>query len=434
MIKKRWLYILSWFIVIILHLCIQPRILLAQEKRQLLSRYDLGLLVEASKIDTSDYSIFRQYLDKAGQDPTNYVVEKCKKHQIVILGEMHHQKEILDFFKKIIPEIYHKANVRYVILEVPLFTHNDKLETLVTGNSYDEKLAWEIIRSEGFSDWGDKEYWEILETVWSLNKNLPMGSEPMRIVGLEIPYDFKLFKLWARNKLDDKALITKAESQHPLLLKRDELMAAALDQYVINKKAKGIVLIGKNHAFTHYIQPTPNTWDRHYAMPCGNQDDEFIKFWPRMGNILYQQHGDKIFNIQFHYPSFNPNHTIRSYDYKSGDPVITNVIEEIMCSRGNSPVGFDVFDSPFGLLRDSQSEEYHFQPSAKFSDICRGYIFLRPWKDMTFSTWLEGFISEELFNNNKTYRLYYEKLYDQVWQDAAEIDNWYKQGWQEYNK
>ncbi|UCC39953.1 MAG: hypothetical protein JSV96_00365 [Candidatus Aminicenantes bacterium] len=432
MITGKWFCSFTRYIVILVHLCLQSCTIFAQEKS--FSWYEMGLLMEASQLDTADYPIFKDYLDKFGQEPTNYVIEKCKKHQIVILGEIHHRIENLSFFKKIIPEVYHKANVRYVILEVPLFTHNDKLETLVTGESYDEKLAWEIIHSEGFSDWGDKEYWEILETVWSLNQSLPKGSEPMQIVGLEIPYDFKLYKLWAKNKLDDKTLIAKAESQHPLLLKRDELMAAVLDQYVINKKKKGIVLIGAAHAYTHYIQPISNTWDRHYAMPCGSEDNDQVKFWPRMGNILYQQHGNKIFNIQFHYPSFNPKHRIKNYEYKGDDPVISNVIEEIMFGRGNSPVGFDVFDSPFGLLRDSQSYEYHFQPSVKFSDICKGYIFLKPWKDMTFSTWLEGFISDELYNNNRTYRLYYDKLYHREWKNADEIDNWYKQEWQKHNR
>ncbi|MBN2286134.1 MAG: hypothetical protein JXI43_06780 [Tissierellales bacterium] len=413
---------------------IQSMYLFAQVNQQRHCWYDLSLTVEASQLDTADYLIFQKYLDESSQEPSQYVVEKCKKHQIVILGEIHHQKEYLDFFKRTISDIYHKANVRYVVLEVPLVTHNGKLEKLVTGKNYDRELAWEIIRSEGFSDWGDKDYWEILETVWSLNQTLPQGNEPMRIIGVEINYDFKLFNLWAKNKLDDEELIALAESQHPLLLKRDELMAAAIDQYVINKKEKGIVLIGAAHSYTHYVQLTPNAWNRHYAMPCGNKDDDLLKFWPRMGNILYQQHGDSIFQILFHYPSFPPNKFFISDDYDGEEPCITQLIENIMAGRVDLPVGFDVINSPFGLLRDSQSYEFHFQPSVKFSDICRGYIYLKPWKDMTFSSWLDGFISEELYNHSRTYRLYYDRLYREQWKDAKEIDSWYKEQWLKYSE
>ncbi|MBN1969695.1 MAG: hypothetical protein JW870_10035, partial [Candidatus Delongbacteria bacterium] len=81
-----------------------------------------------------------------------------------------------------------------------------------------------------------------------------------------------------------------------------------------------------------------------------------------------------------------------------------------------------------------QSYEFHFQPSIKFSDVCRGYIYLKPWEDMTFSSWLDGFISEELYNHNRTYRLYYDRLYKEQWKDAKEIDTWYKEQWLKYNE
>jgi hypothetical protein len=411
------------------------RDLCAQEKQQLLSWYDMGIVMEADRIDSTDYPIFTQYLDESGKEPTEYVVQKCKEHQLVILGETHHRKEYLNFFKKVLPEVYHRANVRYVVLEVALATHNAKLEKLVIGKSYDQDLAWEIIRTEGKEHvWGDKEYWEILESVWSLNQSLPEGSEPMRIIGIEIDFNFKLEGIWRRNKLEDKELIAQAESQQPLLLKRDELMAAAINQYVINKKAKGIVLIGGDHSFTHYSQPIPNMYDKHYAFPRANEDDDYFKLWPRMAHMLYQQHGDKIFQIVFHKLHRAPNTVFRNYDYKGKEPVIGKLIEKIMAERNDKPVGFDVFDSPFGLLRDSRSYYFHFQPSVQMSDICRGYIYLKPWNDILFSTWLDGYISDELYDNNRIYRLYYDKLWKREWQNAKEIDNWYKKSWEKYNQ
>jgi len=431
--KKQW-YFIATILIAIFQLAFHPFGLYAQTTQQKLSWYDMGVLREASFIDSTDYPIFTHYLDEFGKDPAEYVIKKCTEHQIVILGEMHHQKETLLFFNKIIPEVYHRANVRYVVLEVPLVTHNGNLEKLVTGKTFDQDLAWEIIRSEGFSDWGDKEYWEILKTVWSLNQSLPEGSEPMRIIGVEIHFDFKLNRLWEKNKLEEGELIAAAESQIPLLLKRDELMAAAIDQYVINKKGKGIVLIGANHSFTHYAQPRLKDRDKYDTDPWAGKDKDYIKYWPRMANILYQQHGEKIFQIIVHSSHFTPNMGIRNYDYKGNEPVIIDLIEKIMSERANKPVGFDVVDSPFGLLRDSQSYYFHFQPSVKMSDISRGYIFLKPLQDISFSTWLDGFISEELYENSMPYRQYYNKLYSTKWKNAEEIDNWYKKSWEEFNK
>lgn len=406
----------------------------AQRNQELLSWYDMGILMEASFIDSTDYPIFLDYLDESGEDPEDYIVKKCKEHQIVILGEMHHQRETQLFFHDIIPRLYHEADIRYVILEVPLVTHNDKLERLVTGKIFDQDLAMEIIRGEGFSDWGDKEYWEILKTVWNLNQRLPEDRDPMRLIGVEIHFDFKLNKLWEGNKLDDEKLIDQAESQRPLLYKRDELMAAAIEQYVLDNKGKGIVLVGANHSFTHYAQPRFIT-EKLPVPKTGNnkKPSDYMYLWPRMANILYQKHGDKIFQILIH-SSLRKAGIRNKYNGTRHEPVLTEVIEGIMSYRNNKPIGFDVFDSPFGLLRDSHVNYFHYQSSVKMSDISRGYIFLEPLENISFSTWLDGFISEELYISSIPYREYYDKLYYTTWENVQEIDEWYRKSWEEFNE
>jgi hypothetical protein len=47
---------------------------------------------------------------------------------------------------------------------------------------------------------------------------------------------------------------------------------------------------------------------------------------------------------------------------------------------------------------------------------------------------MEGYISQDLYDNNKIYRMYYDRLYGREWKNAQEIDNWYKEGWRKFNK
>lgn len=96
-------------------------------------------------------------------------------------------------------------------------------------------------------------------------------------------------------------------------------------------------------------------------------------------------------------------------------------IEDIMAKRGNKPVGFDVFLSPFANIRDQNLELFHWQPSVKFSDICRGYIFIQPCKKLSRCTWIENFITEDMFEK---WKLYFESAYKKKFQNYIEVNEY----------
>lgn len=146
---------------------------------------------------------------------------------------------------------------------------------------------------------------------------------------------------------------------------------------VIKKGAKGIVLVGYHHSFSHYAQPKIN------------DQGQLVWEWLRMTNILYQKYKERIFQICLHIPENPVAEFIKANtgkEYQGGKPIIMVLIEEIIAKGGNKPVGFDVFSSPFADLRDSASYYFHFQLSVKFSDICRVYIFLKPFKKLSGCT------------------------------------------------
>ncbi|ODS35243.1 MAG: hypothetical protein A7315_01975 [Candidatus Altiarchaeales archaeon WOR_SM1_79] len=368
-------------------------------------------LIEASEIDISSYFFFIRWLDKYGKDPIQYVVEKCKEHQVVIFGEVHGIKEYLDMFNLIIPEAYHKAGVRSVLLEVGNTEMNEKIARLVEGDKYNEDLALEIARSENWGTWGYKEYWDIFETVWRLNSTLSKDKEHMKVIGINQKIDLKLNWLWRNNLLTDKKLIEKAEAQASHWRNPDEFMAEIIEKEVINKEMKGIVWVGGYHAFTHYAYPNVNS-ELHLA-----------KELPRMGYLLFQKYGEKIFQIACHYSYNSPSYIYERYGkiYKGGEPILDRFIEDIMAKRGNKPVGFDVFLSPFANIRDQNLELFHWQPSVKFSDICRGYIFIQPCKKLSRCTWIENFITEDMFEK---WKLYFESAYKKKFQNYIEVNEY----------
>jgi hypothetical protein len=98
-------------------------------------------------------------------------------------------------------------------------------------------------------------------------------------------------------------------------------------------------------------------------------------------------------------------------------------IEEIMSLRRNGPVGFDVFSSPFASLRDNDSYYFYFQPDVKFADLNQGYLYIKPYEELASCSWIENFISDELYEKHK---LYFESAFSKKLSSAMEVNNYFK--------
>jgi len=366
--------------------------------------------VEASEIDVSSFPRFTGWLDKSGRNPVDYFVDACRKHELVIVGEQHYIKDYCELFKQALPAVYEKAGVRVVALEVCNAESNEKIARLIEGDRYDEALAYEIARAENWGLWGYKEYWDILEAVWSLNRSLPAGQEHMRVVGIDREMDYQLDSLWRADKLKDQVLIEKAKNQ-PDIYKRDDWLAENIEKGILAKGARGIVLVGLNHSFTHYAQPIID------------KEGKLKSEWPRMGNILYQKYGEKIFQIGLHGPYQSPAQIDKTY--KGEGPLWSDLIEKIMVARGNRPVGFDVVGSPFAVVRDSRSYYFHWQPKVTFADLNRGFIFLKPVKALEPCSWMKDFVSDEMFEKSRDF---YEFSYGRKFKDSREVNEFFESG------
>jgi hypothetical protein len=312
--------------------------------------------------------------------------------------------------RQAIAEVYYRAGVRVLALEVCNAEDDAKLDKLVNGPTYDTNLAYEIARAENWELWGYKEYWDLLEAVWELNQSVSAGADRMRVIGLDKSMDYQLDALWRGNQLKDPVAIEKAKNQ-PDIYKRDEWMQKAVEDGILAKGAKGLILIGFNHSYTHYAQPKLG------------KDGKLEREWPRMANLLYQKYGEKIRQIGLHGPHSSPS--IIDKTYKGGDPVFSDVIEKIMAVRGGKPVGFDVVGSPFAPLRDERSYYFHWQPKVTFADISRGFIFLMPVKELSPCSWMDHFISDAMFQKS---RVYYEWAYKRKFRDSAEVNEFFRKG------
>lgn len=365
------------------------------------------VLSEISELDPANDNRFIVWLDQHGRLPVDYVVEKARQHQVTIVGESHFNRDHLLLLHEAIPRLYHEAGVRCLGLEVCTRADNEAIHHLITAPEYSRGLALRIARAQFWHNWGGKEYWDIFEAVWRLNRTLADDQPKMRVVGIDRRTDAISFSLGfpgddaVKGPFWEKMRILRVLPELPKFFFRDESMAREIEREIIEKGDRGLVWVGRHHSFVNYKQP-------------GQKKG-------RMAYILHQKWGDGIFQIWLH--SEYPSPTIVHKDYSGPQPEIKHFLERIMAVRHHAPVGFDISGSPFMRLRDSAAYYFHDQPTVGLGDLALGYVYLGPESRSKKCEWIDGFITSDMFAR---YRPFYEADARRPFRNATDVNDFYR--------
>ncbi|VGO17925.1 hypothetical protein PDESU_06527 [Pontiella desulfatans] len=325
--------------------------------------------IDVNDLKDPDLEPYAAHLRESGKPPIQYVVEKFKHHDVVIVGESHEIREVCEFYADLMDPIYHQAGVRYFAMEVLKHKNTHLANQLVTGETYDEELVMNLFRDCVQPTWAFQEYMDILKAIWQVNRALPSGAEPFKVIGLDVDADISLY---VRGQ-NPPELAANTEA----LENRDEFMADTLAREVIEKGGKALVQIGANHSFTHYRQPVI-------------RDGQVVREWARFGYILHESYGEKIFQVVLHMTQLNSAGT-------KSRQTLGGLLNKVFAHNENRALGFDVYGSPFAHLRDRKSYYFAHQDTVVFSDMARGYVFLKPLRELHRMTWANGFVSEDNF-------------------------------------
>jgi hypothetical protein len=306
----------------------------------------VGRPVEIDKINSARRARCLTYLANHGRPPVDYVVEKFKTHDTVLLGETHEVRENCQFVSDLIEPLYRRAGVRVLATEFVRSRNNSLVNKLITANVYDDKLAIRIFRDYGWPTWGFKEYIDILKAAWALNSKLSPKQEKVQVVGLD--------SNWSQYDLIFKTRDQASRSRTFLL--REKHMVSVFEQTVLEKSRKALVHLGFAHSIT-----------------CHGQ---------RFGTVLRKKYGKRVFQVCLH--------------HQLGKKLM-EFLELLFAQRDDRAVGFDVLDSPFANLRDDTSPYSKFLKAAVFSQFAEGYIFLKPISRLQKITWVKGFIDVSNF-------------------------------------
>jgi len=308
-----------------------------------------------------------EYLKQHPKSPKDYLVSKFKNFPLVLLGEDHAVKENLDFVKSLIPELY-QAGVYNLCMEFGSFEKQKELDELLNAEIFDARKAKDLFFYYNVG-WAYKEYFDIYKAVWEFNKTLKADVKKFRIVNLSYQYRWENFKGGARTPENMKAVFNLGTP--------DQFRTEIIKKEIIEKNEKALIYMGHVHVFTKYRMPILKV-----------NNDDFCDYDEGMvGNRLYKLMPGKIFNIMLHTPMFSKTQYNPAY-VSPANGELENALQKL-----NYPqIGFDLINTPVGKLKDNSFFSFcHFD--FKMEDFFDGYIFLKPFKDLTGCTFNEDFFT-----------------------------------------
>ena len=348
----------------------------ATEKQAVVSKD----LVEASSVTPEDRTRMQEWLVQHGRNPAEFVLDMAARHQVTLVGEIHGKKQYLEFFQRVIPDLYYKAHVTVIALECCHPDQNGALADLVNGARFDEEKLRQIARGAVWQAWGYRQHWEVLRTIWQVNQSRPESQKPLRVVGIMPRFDGPSFALVKRGPWYEKLRLVRLIDDLPYVLLHDAHYARCVEKEAFDKGERTVVWVGAAHT-----PPGPSFEAERAGRVVGRSY--------RMGAMLAGRYGDAVGQIILH----------SNFEY--GD--VATLIEESAKLCSDAGVAFAVADSPFACLRDSAAFGYVRQPRRCFRDSACNYILLAPLAALESADWMDGFISRRMLGRNKPY---YEML------------------------
>ncbi len=307
-------------------------------------------LIQVRDIEKEGRQRLVDELKTNGKPPIEYVVGKLRKHDLVLLGETHKVHENCRFVADLIKPLY-EAGVRQLASEFFCTRSAERVEKLVTAETFDDRLVTDLLRDHPWPTWGYQEYGDILKSVWRLNRDLPKDAEKFRVICLDSDWD--QHDLWF-GKGGPKAHFEST-------MRREKHMASLLEQEALVPGRKTLVHIGFAHTVT-----------------CHGM---------RLGTVLFEKYGSRIFQVCLH----------QEHPSQQGRAPLTTFLETVVAESGRDSVEFDVLGSPFASLAEEKTMYWRMKSDAGFASFAQGYVFLAPLDELHSVTWIDGFINESNF-------------------------------------
>jgi len=305
-----------------------------------------SLLLSPDPARMNDLTAHLKSRHQSGED---YVIGLFKTHDVVFLGEgCHHCKANELFVQRLIPLLY-KAGIRAMGYEMSCADDQAAVDALVNAPTYDEKAAFRILQQWWFN-WAYQEYADVFRAAWQLNRSLPKGAPPFRILAIDAKADYhRLDPTMGPENREARSIAIGGDIDKI----RNTRMAEVLTREVLNKGQKALMFNGNGHAQRIYRRAKNNTSERRTSVAY----------------LISQQIGERAFGVSMEGPMGGTD-----------DPVVGAVMASLTPDQDS--VGFSTRNSPIGTMKVKAAAD-----QVKIEDLYDGYVFhsmRMHWEPSTF--------------------------------------------------
>lgn len=299
------------------------------------------LFVVATTMAPAASDVLAQSQPKPARDA---IFAAFEKYPVVALGMSHRQQDEADFSLELVRDPRLAANVNDIVVECGNALYQPTLNRYIAGENVpleEVQLIWRNTTQLAACE--PKQHKELLDAVREVNRKLP-GGKKIRVLAGDPPVDW--------NK------VQKAEDFAPFMTQRDTHFAGVVEEQVLAKHHKALLVIGAGH-----VLKRPISW----ATMAGPPD-------PTITMILEKKNPHCAYVIVPHDDFGNRNAEL--------EPKLSSWPKPSLVDLKNSWVGeLDAGVIYQGKIRrvgsDPNKEEIPF-PGMKLKDIADGYLYLGP--------------------------------------------------------
>jgi hypothetical protein len=296
------------------------------------------------KAVSTDTIAFIDYLKTNGKEPVNYLLDKLKKHPLVIYGEFHFRKNSWELLRKLIKLPEFAISTGTVFLELSQ-NAQPELDLFFKSPTKDQDLILNILRKEELAGWDDKGMFDFLMELWNINQSL---KNKINVIATDYTRTFYQ-NIISKEQYDSIGRIP---------YDRNEIMAEAIENTMHNSldKRNNLFIVGWGHAYKSPV------------LERGRLQTNGLS----AGYLLSEKLGKKnVFTIFPHTVIMNNNSVVFG-------KIRNGLFDSVFAEYGNRPVAFDLYNSPFGN-EPLDADKIRFDvKTGSFSDNFDGYIFLQP--------------------------------------------------------
>ena len=312
-----------------------------------------GLLWDLQMTDDPGLQPYIKVLSEQGKEPITFIIDNFQDHDLILFDDaLHTAVEPFDFYQKLIKTPSFFNYVKYIFIEVFPVNKQHSIDSYFESDPENKELLYPAFQDDiNGTGWSYKTYFDLLHTIYTLNKTLP-EDEHLKVICVSNP------TYWPEIKtVRDLELFQKSMRSYDFVMYK--MIAVELDNFENGKK--GVFLTNTRHAYKG----------------IKNRKNEL--YW-NTGTFFHQWHPGKTYSVRFHNVQLflQKNKTTTILWDRIGGGIWDSAFEDF----GNKPIAIPLKENVFGNENYVGNHMLNVAPNQTLYDAYDALIFLGPLEKM----------------------------------------------------